>query len=68
MSGFTVVLIDDEDGSEGDFVHVESFPDFASLRESAGLVTASSWISRLLERAEELSAPEPRSCIYRGIE
>lgn len=25
MSGFTVVLIDDEDGSEGDFVYVEAF-------------------------------------------
>jgi hypothetical protein len=71
MAGFTVVLIDDEDGSEGDFVFVESFPDLESLREDAGVVTASSWTARIVRAATEIDErdrPQERSYIYRGIE
>ena len=35
--GWTVVLIDNSEGGEGDFVYVESFDTFAQLRRRRGL-------------------------------
>jgi hypothetical protein len=49
MNGFSVVLVDNVDPSEGDFVHVESFPTFADL-----LDFAAPWKENLLAVARRL--------------
>lgn len=61
MSGFTVVLIDSEDGSEGDFVHVESFATLADLLEVDDDATYPGWVDRIVQAAHGIAERDAES-------
>ena len=54
MQGFTIVLIDSEEPSEGDFVYVEVFESLSDLMEVPADGGYPEWVDRLVSRAHEI--------------
>lgn len=58
MDGYTIVLIDSKDGSEGDFVHVEAFDNLGELMEIEEGATYPGWVDRVCQAAHQIEERE----------
>lgn len=54
MQGFTFVLIDSEEPSEGDFVYVEAFENLQDLAAVEEDGSYPGWVDRIIQQAQNI--------------